>query len=440
VPGEKCGACGVLICGTDKVSVTCNDPGKNLCNGCTALAAKPGDACGVGCGGGTYQCNGTDVLECKGATTANACGGCSALPHALGSACGVCNGGTYVCSPSDKNAVICSDPVTTPAPGTSCAGKCGTLKYVCDAGGKSTSCGADPITTPAPGTPCGGTCGGATYQCDSTNTTTTCVDPAAWATPIGTSCGGICGSAAYACSADKTFTRCVDPVPATAPAISTACGICGSSSNQCNALKTVACVKPDDRSKLLAPNQTASVASFNGVLADRLSTLWLPFTVGLRATRIETVSLELAREPYGCEQQGDCSSPDPQCSCNCTTLSCAPLPTIVTDGLALQLWTGTPAAPGALLETATYKPADVPVLSSAVPAPLTFTFSLDHNLAVGTNVFVRLVASGPSYSYRIYGTAGAVATGVPLYTALLSTLPSKQPFAPYVTVTSYDCP
>ena len=407
-PGDKCGSCGVLACGSDHESVVCNDPGQNLCNGCSTLAGKPGDPSGVGCGGGTYKCSGTELLACDGATLANKCGGCSALPHAVGSACGVCNGGSYVCDPSNNNAVICSDPVTTPAPGTACGGKCGSRTYACDAGGKSTSCGPDPVTTPAPGTACGGKCAGATYQCDST----------------------------------KTLTTCVDPVPKTAPVITSACGVCGTSTNQCNATRSdVTCVLPDDRAKDPLVSQTTSTSA-QVQPADRITTIFLPFTVAKRATRIATVSLELAREAYGCEVYGDCDSYDPQCTCNCTTYVCKVQPTTVADGLALELWTGTPAAPGALLDTATLKPTDVPayVTGSTSVAPMTFSFAKDHNLAAATKVFVKLVVTGPSYSFRMYGDASYGSTSVPYYWQQLPGVPMMQGYAPYLVVTSYDCP
>jgi hypothetical protein len=440
-PGASCGACGIVACSADGESVGCNDPGKNACNGCKPLAAKPGDACGIGCGGGTYQCSGTEALECKDATMANACGGCSALPHALGTACGVCGGGTYVCSPSDKNAVVCSDPVTTPAPGTACGGKCNTRKYACDPGGKSTSCGADPVTTPAPATACGGKCGSATYQCDATNTATTCVDPAASSTPPGTACGGVCGSATYVCSNDKSFTQCVDPVPTGAPTPASACGVCGSSTNQCNAAKTgVACVKPDDRTPLNGPDQQLNPTVSAGYLADRVAAFELPFTVAKGSTRILTVNLQLAREAYGCELQGDCDTFDPECTCSCTSYSCAPKPTLTPNGLALELWTGTPAAPGTLLETSTETPSSIPLASAASPSSTTFSFNVDHRLAASTAVFVRLRVTGPGFQYRIYGDSKVTATSVRLYYHWLGTAPQQTAFEPWIFVQNFDCP
>ncbi len=421
-PGSKCGDCGSVACGADRESVVCNDPGKNACGGCALLPARPGDACGVGCGGGSYKCNGTELLACDGATAANSCGGCSTLLHAQGAACGTCGTLKYACA-ADRNSTYC------PADDANACGGCGAL-----AGRAGDACGG---------------CG--KLACSGDKASLVCNDPGKNACGgCGTLVGAIndaCGACGkLACSGDKASLVCSDPgtnacggCGALPVPLGSVCGICGTSTVVCSAAtKGTTCQTPDDRSKDPSPSQTTSTSS--ATVVDRITAGFLPFTVARRATRIATVSLDLAREAYGCEKDPDCASPDPQCTCNCTTYTCVPQPTLVPDGLVLELWTGTPTAPGTLLDTATLKPTDVPAYGSATPAPLTFSFAKDHALAPATHVFLKLVVTGPGYSYRVYGNASATTPSVPYWWQQLPAAPFQSSFAPYVVVTSYDCP
>ncbi len=108
------------------LTLTCNDPGLNVCGGCTALTGKPGDPCGT-CG--ALACSGTNALTCSDPGK-NACGGCKTLTGTPGAACGTC--GAWQCQGTD--AVTCTE--AKPAPGTVC-GTCSTSGYVCSPPGKT---------------------------------------------------------------------------------------------------------------------------------------------------------------------------------------------------------------------------------------------------------------------------------------------------------------
>ena len=186
-PGDACGQCGNQACDPQSGTLRCNDPGLNACGGCATLSAMPNTACGCN-NQFKFTCSADKMSVTCNDPGANACGGCGALSAAPASACGTC--GTEVCS-ADKTAVMCSDP------GLNACGGCGTL-----AGTLNGACGA---------------CG--TYAC-ATKTSLTCNDPGlnkcggcgTLAAVPSTACG-TCGS--YTCSADKKSVSCVGSTTAT---------------------------------------------------------------------------------------------------------------------------------------------------------------------------------------------------------------------------------
>jgi hypothetical protein len=128
-PGDACGSgCGQYRCsGTDEV--VCDDPGLNPCGGCKKLPAAPGVACGGACG--AYQCDGKEALICADPPR-NACGGCKPLSATPGASCGAC--GKLICNGSDD--VTCMDPGKNACngcgplagrPGDTCGSGCGKL-------------------------------------------------------------------------------------------------------------------------------------------------------------------------------------------------------------------------------------------------------------------------------------------------------------------------
>ncbi len=87
----------------------CDDP--NLCGGCSALAANPGDPCGV-CEDGLLTCAGPDEVICQGDSPDNGCGGCTPLPIPPDQPCGVCRLDRTVCA--GKSDTACNGD--TPCP------------------------------------------------------------------------------------------------------------------------------------------------------------------------------------------------------------------------------------------------------------------------------------------------------------------------------------
>ena len=89
--------CGTMVCNEDKEGTHCEDPGSNACGGCLTLSATPGDQCGSGdCA--KWDCNGTDDVSCRG-DNANACGGCfKPIDHAPGEKCADGEGSKACCT------------------------------------------------------------------------------------------------------------------------------------------------------------------------------------------------------------------------------------------------------------------------------------------------------------------------------------------------------
>ena len=93
-PGTPCGddpdgnsiLCGTMVCDDDKEGTHCADLPHNACGGCSTLPVNIGDTCGAGdCA--KWECNGTDDVSCRG-DNANACGGCfNEIDHAPGEKC-----------------------------------------------------------------------------------------------------------------------------------------------------------------------------------------------------------------------------------------------------------------------------------------------------------------------------------------------------------------
>lgn len=235
-PGDPCGDCGKLVCGSDADSLHCSDPGKNVCGGCAPIIGKPTDSC---CGGGTLSCSADkNSLVCS--TSDNGCGGCTVLDHAKGTPCGgVCGTATYQCS--GKESTTCSDPVPTLHVKGSTCGSCGSWQcnvtgtdLLCTGDHPFNACGGCATISATPGAACG-TCG--VWTCSADKNSVSCVE-----TPMPTTaCTGQCGTASYKCTTVGVWT-CVDPLaPPAYPKVGDPCNACGNYA--CNPSKTnITCV------------------------------------------------------------------------------------------------------------------------------------------------------------------------------------------------------
>lgn len=90
----------------------------NACGGIAPLEGQPGDECGE-CGGGTWVCNGYELVDCIDPRSANACGGCGVLEAEPRSVCDLCPEGLWVCA--DENSVDCNCPGGADPDGTCAA-------------------------------------------------------------------------------------------------------------------------------------------------------------------------------------------------------------------------------------------------------------------------------------------------------------------------------
>jgi hypothetical protein len=79
----------------------------NACGGVAPLEGDPGSECGE-CGGGTWVCNGFELVDCVEPRESNGCGGCGELEAEPRTVCDRCPGGLWVCA--DENSVNCNCP------------------------------------------------------------------------------------------------------------------------------------------------------------------------------------------------------------------------------------------------------------------------------------------------------------------------------------------
>jgi hypothetical protein len=254
------------------------------------------------------------------------------------------------------------------------------------------ACGGCTTLTAAPGTACG-TCGGM-YTCSGTNAVTctgsmpvnACGGCLALTATPGTACG-TCGGM-IACSGMNAVT-CSGSMPLNAcggcnvltPPKDSACGICGT--NVCSGTTATTC------------SETATVSTdllFTGTSAQQsLGDNTLAFAYPVRHKgRITTVGLLVSRYHYVFG-----TSPPPW-------------------SLTVELWTGTPAAPGTKLGGVTYNASNVPstLISATSPAaPVTptnrtvFNFATTTTLNVGDPVHLRITRVGGADVFIFQGAA-----------------------------------
>lgn len=88
----------------------CEGQGFNACGGCDLLAGEPGFGCGQCSTAGYWECDGLNNVVCVNGD-ANACGGCTPLPDLPGQPCGICLSGTWECNGSET--IECAGVTTT---------------------------------------------------------------------------------------------------------------------------------------------------------------------------------------------------------------------------------------------------------------------------------------------------------------------------------------
>jgi len=390
-PGEKCGVCGTYICDSLD-SMQCDDPGKNLCGGCGKLAGAFGGKCGD-CG--RYACKegGTD-LECLNPSK-NACGGCKPLPGAPGDACG--------------------------------GGSCGTGKFVCN-GLDSLDCSGVPTANK-----CGG-CG-----------------------TLGGVPGDACGSCGlWECAPDKASVKCKEGTPA----VGTSCGLCGTSKYACTIAPTTSCSKLDDRTLGL----DLDFAKAGDQLVPSLDHSHdYGIAYAARHTgRISTLKVTVSRDTYRCPSSsvvGDpggleagttdggtlCSSPDPYCKCTVTTGGCSCTGTLG-DGLVwVYLYKGVPGGTLTYIGAAAFSPTAVP-LGSSGNVTVTLPGTLP-SVTKGDPLLFWFLTTGTNWRINFWGvTSGGGSSDPDLteytklnypYSPWTSVAPEKE--QPQATVQMFGC-
>ena len=273
-PGDRCGTCesGWVTCDEGSGELVCTgdggDAALNACGGCAILGAPVGSPCGT-CGAGTWECDGTEALQCvDGGGGTNACGGCAELDAEVETSCGTC--GTWACAGID--AVVCEGDTMPPAPpcapselnpcggctdlavtlGDSCSSACGSGTWRCTHEGEAecvgvgdNACGGCAGLPSRPGTACSTSCGDGVWVCDG-------VDAVACDAPPVNRCGGCaeltsgeepgdacstaCGVGVWSCAGDGESLSCSALSPnvcggcaplASAPGSACGAGDCG---------------------------------------------------------------------------------------------------------------------------------------------------------------------------------------------------------------------
>ncbi len=345
----------------------------NACGGCTVLPhAVNSGPCGQ-CGGGTWQCDGTNAMKCVSPNAKNSCGGCATLAHPKDEICGKCQSGKYVCA-SDGESTSCSDPVpaASPAVGSTC-GTCGTKAYVCNTGKTDTVCSGDDAND----------CGGCGTLSGVPNTT----------------CGG-CGK--WTCAVNKASVSCIEGTPL----VNTSCGTCGTSKYVCTGLATTSCQKSDDRTPgtdLATPTYpitTWAFAARSASAAPEQSTKVAATFKVAHAGSVTRVHVGLARSTYSCGL--NCGPhPDPACSCPTEGICICAVPEaqLAAGKVYVDVYAGGSPSAGAVPLATAFVAGDAAVFTDDVGKLVPFDVVLPQSFPVGTELTVVIRTDSTRYKY-----------------------------------------